>query len=74
MNLQGHVYFEAVWSELLNEALKYLKKYNPLYIDVSVDIGNIPDNFSSFANDDIPGTSRTAEDLVEIEYFRCSQV
>ena len=74
MNLQGHVYFEAVWSELLNEPLMYLKKYNPLYIDVSVDIGNIPDNFSLFANDDIPGTRRIAEDLVEIEYFRCSQV
>ena len=74
MNLQGHVYFEAVWSELLNEALMYLKKNNPLYIDVSVDIDNIPDNFLSLANDDIPGTSGTAEDLVEIESFRCSQV
>ena len=58
---------EAVWSELLNEALMYLKKKNPLYTDVSVDIGNIPDNFLSFANDDIQGTIATAEDLVEIE-------
>ena len=39
-----HVYFEAVRPELLNQALMYLKENNPLYSDVSADIGNIPEN------------------------------
>ena len=67
LTYRGHnAYFEAVRPELLNQALMYLKENNPLYSDVSVDIGNIPDNLS-FANDDIPGPSGTAEDLEEIE-------
>ena len=44
----------------------YLKQNNPLYIDVSVDIGNSPDNLLSFAND-IPAPCGTAEDLEEVE-------
>ena len=62
MAYKGHVYFEAVQPELLNQALMYLKENNPLYSDASVDVGNIPDNLLSFANDDIPGQSGTAED------------
>ena len=54
-------------NEALNQALMYLKENNPLYSDVSVDIGNIPDNLLSFANDDIPGLIRTVEDSEEIE-------
>ena len=67
LTYRGHVYFEAVRPELLNQALMYLKENNPLYSDVSVDIGNIPDNLLSFANDDIPGLIRTVEDSEEIE-------
>ena len=44
-----------------------LKGNNPLYSDVSADIGNIPDNLLSFANDNIPEPRGTAEDSEEIE-------
>ena len=44
----------------------HLKQNNPLYSDVSVDIGNIPDNLLSFAND-IPAPCGTAEDSEEVE-------
>ena len=44
LTYRGHVYFEAVRPELLNQALMYLKENNPIYSDVSLDIGNIPDN------------------------------
>ena len=47
----------------------YLKKNNPLYSDLSGDIANISDDLLSFANDDIPGSSGTAENS-----FRCSQI
>ena len=67
LTYRSYVYFEAVRPELLNQALMYLKENNPLYSDVSVDIGNIPDNLLSFANDDIPGLIRTVEDSEEIE-------
>ena len=67
LTYRGHVYFEAVRPELLNQTLMYLKENNPLYSDVSVDIGNIPDNLLSFTNDDIPGLSGTVEDSEEIE-------
>ena len=62
LTYRGHVYFEAVRPELLNQTLMYLKENNPLYSDVSVDIGNITDNLLSFANDDVPGPSGSAED------------
>ena len=42
----------------------YLKGNNPLYSDVSVDIGNIPDNLLSYH---IPEPRGTAEDSKEIE-------
>ena len=67
LTYRGHVYFEAVRPELLNQALMYLKENNPLYSDVSVNISNIPNNLLPFANDDIPGPSGTAEDSEEIE-------
>ena len=56
---RGHVHFETVRPELLNQALMYLKGNNPLYSDVSVDIGNIHDNLLSY---DIPEPRGTAED------------
>ena len=67
LTYRGYVYFEPVWPELPNQALMYLKENNLLNTDVSVDIGNIPDNLLSLANDDIPGPSGSAEDSEEIE-------
>ena len=67
LTYRGHVYFEVVRPELLNQALMHLKENNPLHSVVGVDIGNIPDNLLSFANDDIPEPSGTAKSSEEIE-------
>ena len=44
LSFRGHVYFEAVCPESINQALLYLKKYNPLYQDTTINMNNIPDN------------------------------
>ena len=44
LSYKGHLYFEVVLPKLLNQALMYLKENNTLYNDISLDIGNIPDD------------------------------
>ena len=56
---RGHVYFEAVSPDLVRSALQYLKLNNPLYSDIVIDIGQIPENLLSLAE--------TVEIPVEIE-------
>lgn len=46
----GHVYFEAVCPEFINQALLYLKKYNPLYQDITINMSNIPDNLKDLTD------------------------
>ena len=46
---RGHVYFEAVSPDLVWSALQYLKLNNPLYSDIVIDIGQIPENLLSLA-------------------------
>ena len=41
---RGHVYFEAVRPDMVRSALQYLKINNPLYSDIIIDIGQIPEN------------------------------
>ena len=40
---RGHVYFEAVSPGIVRSALHYLKLNNPLYSDIEIDIGLIPE-------------------------------
>ena len=52
---RGHVYFEAVSPESVRSALEYLKQNNPLYQDIHIDIGQIPENLLSLSEPiDIP--------------------
>ena len=44
---RGHVYFESVQSELIHQALTYLKENNALYSDISINLGNMPNNLLS---------------------------
>ena len=47
----GHVYFEAFYfPEFINQALLYLKKYNPLYQDITINMSNIPDNLKDLTD------------------------
>ena len=47
---RGHVYFEAVSPDTVRSALQYLKLNNPLYSDIEIDIGQIPENLLSLAD------------------------
>ena len=40
------MYFEAVRSESVQMALKYLKENNPLYCDIHIDVNNIPNELT----------------------------
>ena len=52
---RGHVYFEAVSPDAVRSALEYLKMNNPLYYDILIDIGQIPENLLSLTEPiDIP--------------------
>ena len=52
---RGHVYFEAVSPDVVLSALQYLKQYNPLYFDIEIDVGRIPENLLSLTEPiDIP--------------------
>ena len=52
---RGHVYFEAVSPDVVRSALQYLKLNNPLYSDIEIDIGQIPENLLSLIEPiDIP--------------------
>ena len=50
LSFRGHVYFEAVCPESINQALLYLKKYNPLYQDFTINVNNIPDNLKDLTD------------------------
>ena len=41
LEFRGHVYFQAVRPQLLLNALNWLKNNNPLYKNVTIDLGNI---------------------------------
>ena len=39
----GHDYFEHVHPRLILKILQFLKKNNPLYYDIDINLSNIPD-------------------------------
>ena len=43
----GHVYFQALRPELIQQVLNWLKVPNPLYEDILVDINNIDSNLTA---------------------------
>ena len=50
LQFKGHVYFQAVRPELIQQALKWLKAHNPLYKNVVLDINNINSNLTALQN------------------------
>ena len=52
---RGHVYFEAVSPDIVQSALQYLQLNNPLYCDIEINVGNIPENLLALSEPtDIP--------------------
>ena len=48
---RGHVYFQAIRPELIQQVLNWLKVHNPLYKDILVDINSIDSNLTALQND-----------------------
>ena len=48
---RGHVYFEAVWPDVVKEVLCYLQQNNPLYQDIVIDVTPIPSELLSLQDD-----------------------
>ena len=64
---RGHVYFESVRPELIYQALTYLNENNTLYSDVSINLGNMPNNLLSFSDDDSDQESENIDTQEEVE-------
>lgn len=50
LQFKGHVFFQAVRPELIQQALKWLKAHNPLYKNVVLHINNINSNLTALQN------------------------
>ena len=52
---RGQVYFEADLTDAVRSIFQYLKMNNPLYSDILINVGEIPENLLSLAEPiDIP--------------------
>ena len=52
LKFRGHVYFQAVHPQLVEDALNWLKQNNPLYYNVTTDMNNISGNLQNLEQDD----------------------
>ena len=50
LQFRRHVYFQAVWPELIQQVLNWLKVHNPLYKYILVDINSIDSNLTTLQN------------------------
>ena len=50
LSFRRHVSFEGVCPESINQSLLYLKKYNPLCQDITINMNNIPDNLKDLTD------------------------
>lgn len=51
LQFRGHVYFQAVRPELIQQVLNWLKVHNPLYKDIVININNIDNSLTALQND-----------------------
>ena len=51
LQFRGHVYFQAVRPEIMQQVLNWLKVHNPMYKDILVNIKNIDSNLTALQND-----------------------
>ena len=50
MSFPGHVYCEVVCPESINQTLLYLKKYNLLHQDITINMNNIANNLKDLTD------------------------
>ena len=66
----GHVYFEPIRPNIIAELLDYLKKKNPLYNNVTVDISQVSNELLCFddeMNEEIKEQANISDSLPEID-------
>ena len=68
LEFRGHVYFQAVRPQLLLNALNWLKKHNPLYKDITIDIGNIAKSMTTLQSceDNLDSDINGKDDIASI--------
>ena len=75
LSFRGHIYFIGVWAESINQVMLYLKKYNSLYQDFTVNMDIIPNNLKDLtnsANDDFHETFDLEENVNPQLNYQCS--
>ena len=59
LQFRGHLYFQAVCSRVVENALNWLKINNPLYCNVTTDMNNISSHLKNFKEHDTSVTDDT---------------
>ena len=69
MQFRGHVYFQAVRPQLMQQVLNWLKVHNPLYKDIVININNIDSTLLDLQDDtdcDYAEHQATSEKVTEV--------
>ena len=67
LQFKGHVYFQAVRPEFLHVALNWLKLHNQLYNDITINIEQINEIFTSLGIENIPSINEVDENQTVTE-------
>ena len=67
LQFRGHVYFQGVHPQFLQEALCWLKDNNPLYQDIVIDFTNFDENLTTLHDGDDVDQETTNSVLIDVE-------
>ena len=81
LQFRGHVYFQAVRPEIMQQVLNWLKVHNSMYKDILVNIKNIDSNLTALQNDaddndthqQATSNNVTTDSGPALEYDRCKR-
>ena len=67
LEFRGHVYFQAVRPELVENALNWLVQNNPLYSNIITDMSNIDESFKTLQQDDKSTNTNRSVNVLPIQ-------
>ena len=67
LEFRGHVYFQAVRPELVENALNWLVRNNPLYSNIITDMSNIDESLKTLQHDDTSTDTNRSVKILPIE-------
>ena len=62
LEFRGHVYFQAVRPQLIENALNWLKQNNPLYSNVTTQMNNISINLKNLGQNEVLDTHASTDE------------